>query len=137
MPRRKITNTDFELWDGRRWWIWGEIDGLPAFRYGHAPPGLATRDQLHAMSPKRQLSRGQDPYAVLFWHSTRFGRRTANLYRIDLTRPAFPETPARQRARHRAYLARFQCSRGHRSTHYVHPQHQLCGPCLDEFEEAA
>lgn len=127
--RRKIEN--FELWDQRNVWRWGQIDGLPAFKWGWAPDGLATRDQLHNLTPKRQLSRGQDPYAVLFWHSSRFGHRTANLYRVDQTRPAFPETPARRRARRIAYLAHFQCRTGHRSSHYVHTEHRLCGPCMD------
>lgn len=129
MPRRKIENC--ELWDGRNVWCWGQIDGLPAFKWGWAPDGLATRDQIHRMSPKRQLSRGQDPYAVLFWHSSRFGFRTANLYRVDQTRRAFPETPARRRARRQAYLAHFQCAAGHRSPRYVHPTYRLCDACMD------
>lgn len=133
MGRRRVTDTAFELWDGRHWWKWGEIDGLPAFAYGHAPSGLATRAQLHQQG--RRLARNQDPYAVLFWQSSRFGRRTANLYRADESIPAYPETPARQESRRRAYAARFRCARGHRSDRYVDPETRLCGPCRDVADD--
>jgi hypothetical protein len=51
------------LWDGRL--VYGRtLDGLPAFRYGWGPRGLATRRQLRAMN----LSPGgQEKYAVLYW----------------------------------------------------------------------
>lgn len=118
---RRVTTTDFELWDGRRWWVWGRIDGLPAFEYGHAPTGLATLSQLHQRGLQRR--RGQEPYAVLFW---RGGRRTATLWRVDQAVPLQPFTSRRRAALALAYLARHQCARGHEADHYVDPSSRLC-----------
>lgn len=135
MYRRRITTTDHELWDGRRVWVWGSIDGLPAWPWKQAPAGLATRAQLHEQG--LQLSRHQDPYGVLFWRSRRFGARTANLYRLDQARPRQPFTPARRAALTLAYLARHQCCRGHEAGHYVDPQSRLCRDCREVPEQAA
>lgn len=135
MSRRTITDTAFELWDGRRWWVWGTEDGLPAFTYGNAPSGLATRAQLHEQG--RRLARNQDPYAVLVWRSSRFGKQTANLYRLDESIEAYPETPARKAARRKAYESRFRCARGHRASHYVDPETRLCGQHRDAIGEVA
>lgn len=126
--RRKIT--DVELWDGRTVWSWGTIDGLPAFKWGWAPEGLATRDQLHGMEPQLQLSRNQDPYAVLIWNGP-YGFRTADLYRTDQAAPKQPFTFRRKASLTLAYLAHFWCTSGHEVDRYVHPRHRMCADCLE------
>ncbi|MEU5852514.1 RRQRL motif-containing zinc-binding protein [Saccharopolyspora shandongensis] len=124
------TLTNVELWDGRNVWCHGRIDGLPAFKWGQAPAGLATLAQLHAATPKLQRRRGQDPYAVLFWWSRRFGRRTANLYRVDQAVPAQPMTPRRHEALFKAYLAHFICrSCGQEQAEYLPTTTWMCPAC--------
>lgn len=103
----RITDTSYELWDGRHWLIWGHIDGLPAFAYRHAPDGLATRAQLNRNGRRR--ARGQEPYAVLCWNSARFGFRTANLYRLDQTLPSRRMSPRWRAAITQMYLAHCTC----------------------------
>lgn len=104
---RTTSIQNHELWDGRNVWCWGAIDGLPAFKYGWAPDGMATRNQLQQRRLRR--SRGQDPYGVLFWHSKRFGQRTANLYRLDQAIPSRPMTPRWRASLAMAYLAHCTC----------------------------
>jgi len=60
------------------------------FRYGWAPPGLATVRQLAA---HRHRPGGQDLAGWLVWGPAR-RPRWAYLYRIDLARPKRPLTPA-------------------------------------------
>lgn len=96
-----------ELWDGRHAWCWGYVDGLPAFRWGWAPTGLATRRQLQQRRLRR--SRGQDPYGVLVWNSRRFGSRTADLYRVDQAIPSREMTPRWRASLAMAYLAHCTC----------------------------
>jgi hypothetical protein len=81
---------DLELWDGRNTWCHGYREGLPWWRWRWAPTGLLTKKQLHAAG--RRLARGQDPYGLIVWKR---GRRTAALYRLDLTLPAYRVTPAK------------------------------------------
>lgn len=114
---RTASIQDHELFDGRHVWCWGAIDGLPAFKYGWAPSGLATRRQLQAQRLRR---RGQDPYGVLFWHSRRFGARTAELYRIDQAIPSREMTPRWRAALAMAYLAHCTCRGcGHEHNGYL------------------
>ncbi|MEQ7008489.1 RRQRL motif-containing zinc-binding protein [Actinopolymorpha sp. B17G11] len=107
-----------QLSDGRqapgRW-----ICGLPAFRYGWAPDGLATRRQLRAehLSPG-----GHEPYALLLW---RRDRAFAWLYRLDLAQPARTPTPAQQAALTRAMAARRWCAGCQQhADHCVAPVHR-------------
>src|SRR5690606_4924673 len=80
---------DLELWDGTHTWANGWREGLPFWRWGWAPSGLATRRQVHAAG--RRLARGQDPYGLIVWKR---GTRTAALYRMDLTVAPRTKTPA-------------------------------------------
>ena len=66
---------------------------LPVFRWRQAGPGLATRRQLREMGLRPG---GQEPVARI---ECRGGRRFAWLYRIDLARPKFPMTLAKEAAR--------------------------------------
>lgn len=108
--------TDVELWDGTSTWCWGFIDGLPAFRWGWAPSGVATRRQLHEQG--LQLAPRQDPVAVLTWTS-RFGKRTANLYRIDRAVRLQEFTPRRRASLTLAYLAQHVCRCGREYDYYA------------------
>lgn len=101
------TIEDHALWDGRTVWCWGHIDGLPAFKYGWAPDGLATRSQFQQRRLRR--SRGQDPYAVLFWRSRRFGFNAVDLYRVDQAIPSREMTPRWRASLTMAYLAHCTC----------------------------
>lgn len=109
-----VAVTEIELWDGRVVWSWGSADGLPAFRWGWAPEGLLTLDQLHAADLQR--SRGQDPYAVLVW---RGGRRTASLYRVDQAVQLQEFTPRRRASLTLAYLAQHVCRCGREYDYYA------------------
>lgn len=98
---------DYELWDGSATWCWGTVDGLPAFKYGWAPSGLATRAQLQQRRLRR--SRGQEPYGVVFWRSARFGFRVVDLYRVDQAIPSRPMSPRWRASLSLAYLAHCTC----------------------------
>jgi len=74
---------DLELWDGRNVWCNGYREGLPWWKWRTAPSGLVTLSQLHARRLRRRPR--QDPYGLLVWKR---GRRTAELYRLDLAIPA-------------------------------------------------
>ena len=117
-----------ELWDGRIVWSWGEIDGLPAFRWKWAPTGLATKNQLQSQRLRRSC--GQDPYAVLFWYSRRFGFRTASLYRIDQAIPSREMTPRWRASLTMAYLAHCTCHVcGHEHDRYLPTSAWRCSGC--------
>ncbi|MEQ4207929.1 RRQRL motif-containing zinc-binding protein [Actinopolymorpha sp. B9G3] len=113
-----------QLWDGRqvpgRW-----ISGLPAFRYGWAPDGLATRRQVRA---KRLCPGGHEPYALLVW---RRDRAFAWLYRLDLAQPSRIPTAAQQAALTRAMAARRWCAGCQQhADHCVARSTGLCGDCM-------
>lgn len=109
---------------------------IPAYRWGFAPPELATRAQLRAEGLRPG---GQDPVAELLWRSRRArgGYRRAWLY--DRTRAAAvrPITPARERALARALLARHTCNACQQVFEYCLPTSTggLCPPC--DADEAA
>lgn len=107
MSHPSTTIQQHEMPDGSTAWCWGEIDGLPAFKYGWAPSAIVTRSQLQTRRLRR--SRGQDSYGVLFWHSARFGFRTANLYRVDHAVQSRTMTPRWRASLTMAYLAHCTC----------------------------
>jgi hypothetical protein len=100
---------------------------MPAFQYGSAPDGLATRRQLRAQG---LCSGGHEPYALLVW---RRDRRFAWLYRLDLARPARIPSPAQRAALAQAMAARRWC-RGcqQHADHCVSRSTGLCGDCAYE-----
>ncbi|WP_214369778.1 RRQRL motif-containing zinc-binding protein [Pseudonocardia sp. H11422] len=114
-----------EMWDGR--WVLGRIeDGLPTFRWGWVPEGLATRRQLRALGLRPG---GQDPVAQIKW---RRGRRWAGLYRVDLAMPRRTPTAAQLAAVGAALAARRRCVGCGRDAGYVVPRvERLCGDCMD------
>lgn len=91
-----------ELWDGRRELGWHQ-DGLPTFRFGHAPTGLATRRQLRTAG---LCPGGQDFVAQLVW---RQGRAWAGLFRLDLAQPQRKSSPGQRAAIEKALAARRTC----------------------------
>ncbi|WP_431910059.1 RRQRL motif-containing zinc-binding protein [Amycolatopsis thermoflava] len=119
---------DLELWDGRHTWCHGYREGLPWWRWGWAPAGLRTRRQIHAAG--RRLARGQDPYGLIVWKR---GRRTAALYRLDLTLPAARVTPAKRAAVAAMERARRTCRRCQRQRPYRMPMSTWrCWECMAE-----
>ncbi len=114
MPRRKPLQW-IELWDGRRELGWTE-HGLPTFRFGHAPSGLATRRQLRAAG---LCPGGQDIAGQIVW---RHGKAWAGLYRLDLARPKRIPTVAQRRALVAAMAARRRCVRCGRDAGYCLPR---------------
>lgn len=109
--------SEVELWDGRRVWSWGSVDGLPAWRWGWAPSGVVTRRQLHEQGLQR--ARRQDPVGVLTWFSRRWGPRTANLYRVDQAVAKQPFTSRRRASLTLAYLAQHVCRCGREHDYYA------------------
>lgn len=119
---------DLQLWDGRNVWCHGHREGLPWWRWGWAPDGLHTRRQLHAAG--RRLARGQDPYGLIVWKR---GKRTAALYRLDLTLPAARVTPAKRAAVAAMEQARRTCRRCHEPRPYRMPLSTWrCWECMAE-----
>ncbi len=90
---RPAPRSQVRLWDGRWWPCAGRYAGVPVFRYGWAPSGLATRRQLRAAGLRPA---GQDPTAWLVWGPAN-RPRWAYLYRLDLAAPV-REMSAAQRA---------------------------------------
>jgi hypothetical protein len=76
---------------------------LPVFRWRQAGPGLATRRQLREMGLRPG---GQEPVARI---ECRGGKRFAWLYRIDLAKPKFAMTLAKEAALDKAMAARQTC----------------------------
>lgn len=117
---------NLELWDGRHIWCHGHRECLPCWRWGWAPAGLATRRQIHAVG--RGLGRGQDPYGLIVW---RRGRRTAALYRLNLTLPSRTKTPALRAAVEAMERGRRTCRRCRTVRSYRMPTSTwTCGPCM-------
>ena len=112
-----------QLWDGR--WELGWIDhGLPTFRFGHAPAGLATRRQLRQAG---LCPGGQDIVAQVVWDR---GRQWAGLYRLDLAQPKRVPTVAQRRSLAAAMAARRRCHRCGRDAGRCLPRtSRLCWPC--------
>ena len=79
------------MWDGRWWPCAGRYAGAPVFRYGWAPPGLATYRQLSAQGLRPA---GQDVAGWLVWGPSN-RPRWAYLYRLDLAAPKRPMTPGK------------------------------------------
>lgn len=99
--RRRLR--EVTLWDGRTW-HGCDVDGMVAFGFRAAPPGLATRRQLRATG---LCPGGHDPYALFVWHPSRAGRAGfANLYRVDLARPKRVPSSAQMAALDKALAAR-------------------------------
>lgn len=119
---------DHALWEGRTVWSWGFIDGLPTFKYGWAPTGLLTKNQLQAQRLRRSV--GQYLYGVVFWHSRRFGFSTASLYRIDQAIPSREMTPRWRASLTKAYLAHCTCRRcGREHDYYLPTSAWRCSGC--------
>ncbi|MFI8504521.1 RRQRL motif-containing zinc-binding protein [Streptomyces sp. NPDC085524] len=97
---------------------------LPVFRWRQAGPGLATRRQLREMGLRPG---GQEPVARI---ECRGGRRFAWLYRIDLARPKFPMTLAKEAALDAAMAARQTCGTCRRRYFHCIPLKTL-GSCLE------
>ncbi|MDN5915124.1 MAG: hypothetical protein L0I76_08470 [Pseudonocardia sp.] len=114
-----------QLWDGR--WVFAALeDGLPTFRWGGAPSGVATRRQLRARGLRPG---GQQPVAQIKW---RRGRRWAGLYRLDLAMACRVPSPAQRAALGAALAARRRCRACVRDAGYVVPRSTgLCGDCTD------
>ena len=77
--------------------------GLPAFPFGHAPKGLATRRQLRSAG---LCPGGHRPVAWLEW---RGGQAWAALFRVDRARAKRTPTLAQRRALLAAMAARRTC----------------------------
>ncbi|WP_158842663.1 RRQRL motif-containing zinc-binding protein [Saccharothrix deserti] len=123
MSRRSRVDV-VQLWDGRHVLARHE-DGLPTFRFGAAPRGLATRRQLRAAGLRPG---GHGPVAQIKWKR---GRRWAALYRVDLAAVVRPMTPARWTAHKAMMRARRFCR-----THMAYVDHCVVGPlkqCRDCF----
>jgi hypothetical protein len=124
------------LWDGTHTFCMGRREGLPYWRYHWAPQGLRTRKQLHAAG--RRLGRGQEPYGMIVW---RRGRRTALLYREDLTWPARTKTAALLASVEAMERARRTCKAcGTTYSYRLSTKTRTCGPCMeaaDACDEAA
>ncbi len=101
---------------------------LPVFRWRQAGPGLATRRQLREMGLRPG---GQEPVARI---ECRGGKRFAWLYRIDLAKPKFAMTLAKEAALDKAMAARQTCP-GPCGRRYFHclPLRTL-GSCLECFD---
>jgi hypothetical protein len=102
---------------------------LPVFRWKQAGrTNLATRRQLREMGLRPG---GQEPVARI---ECRGGRRFAWLYRIDLAKPKFPMTLAKEAALDKAMAARQQCPGpcGRRYFHCI-PLKTL-GSCVECFD---
>lgn len=122
-----------ELPDGRR--ELGRVEnGLPTFRFGHAPSGLATRRQLREAG---LCPGGQGIVAQITWKR---GRRWAGLYRVDLAKPKRLASLGQQLAVRKALRARrtcVTCAPGRRLKDYYLPTSQRrCFDCLRAGETA-
>ncbi|MFC7331390.1 RRQRL motif-containing zinc-binding protein [Marinactinospora rubrisoli] len=102
---------------------------IPTYRYGWAPPTLATRRQLRALGLRPG---GQDPVAQLLW---RRGRRRADLYEIAKAAKVRPMTPRRWRAVARALLARHTCRTCGEVFEHCLPRSTgwTCPPCAERI----
>jgi hypothetical protein len=119
------------LWDGRealgRW-----VDGFPAFRFGMAPTGLATRRQLRT---RGLCPGGREPYALLLW---RRDKAWAYLYRLDLAKPKRVPTPAQSAALAKAMTARRVCRACGQDVGYCVPTStRTCWNCSYDSEGEA
>lgn len=122
---------DIELWDGTHTWCHGYREGLPWWRWGGAPRGLCTRSQVHAAG--RRLARGQDPCGLIVW---RRGKRTAVLYRLDLTRPSRRKTPALMAAVEVMERGRRTCRDCGETRDYRMPTStKTCWTCMETTDE--
>jgi len=112
-----------ELPDGRV--ELGFLDhGLPSFRFGQAPAGLATRRQLRE---RGLCPGGQDIVAQLVWDG---GRQWAGLYRLDLARPKRTPSSSQRSALERAMAARRRCRSCGADAGYCLPTStRTCWPC--------
>lgn len=112
------------LWDGRVVsCLW--VRGIPAWRYGWAPSGLATRRQLRAQG---LCPGGHEPFGLLIW---RGGHRWAWLYRVDLAKPKRVPSPAQREALERAMAARRWCPVCRRDVGYcISRAYSMCGDCF-------
>lgn len=130
-----------ELPDGRVELGWLD-HGLPSFRFGQAPSGLATRRQLREQG---LCPGGQDICAQLVWDG---GRQWAGLYRLDLARPKRRPSLPQRSALERAMAARRRCRECGTDAGYCLPRTtRLCWPCEqaaeghelphDQFDESA
>lgn len=122
-----------KLWDDREV-LARSVEGFPAFGFGWAPTGLATRRQLRAQGLCRG---GQEPYALLVW---RRDEAWAYLYRLDLAKPKRVPTPAQSVALGKAMAARRVCSACGQDVGYCVPTStRTCWGCSfnSEVEAAA
>ena len=119
-PRSRV-----RLWDGRWWPCAGRYAGVPVFRYGWAPPGLATVRQLAARGLRPA---GQDVAGWLVWGPAN-RPRWAYLYRVDLAAPKRPLTPAMAAAIGRCNAAQQVCPTCRLDVGYRIPR--SLGECVD------
>jgi ribosomal protein L37AE/L43A len=119
---------DLELWNGIHTWCNGYRDGLPWWRWGNAPTGLCTRTQIHTIG--RRLARNQDLYGLIVWKR---GKRTAGLYRLDLTLPARRKTAALLATVEIMEQARRTCRRCKKKQPYRMPTSTWkCWTCMEK-----
>ncbi|MEU7031437.1 RRQRL motif-containing zinc-binding protein [Streptomyces sp. NPDC046275] len=100
---------------------------LPVYRWRQAGPGLATRRQLRELGLRPG---GSEPVARI---ECRGGKRWAWLYRIDLARPKFPMTLAKEAALDAAMAARQTCGTCRRRYFHCIPLKSL-GSCLECYD---
>ncbi|MFB7852391.1 RRQRL motif-containing zinc-binding protein [Streptomyces sp. NPDC056053] len=100
---------------------------LPVFRWRQAGPKLATRRQLREMGLRPG---GQEPVARI---ECRSGQRFAWLYRIDLAKPKFPMTLAKEAALDKAMAKRQTCGTCRRRYFHCIPLKTL-GSCLECYD---
>ncbi|MFJ5667604.1 RRQRL motif-containing zinc-binding protein [Micromonospora chalcea] len=108
--------------------------GIPTYWWRGAPPGYATRRQLHAAG----LRPGGQPIAAqVLWRGVG-GIRAAYLYRVELARPKRTATPAQRAAIGKALTARRTCPTCRQVRGYYIPRSLgECLACAYPLEDAA
>ncbi|PWV71371.1 hypothetical protein SAMN05421630_11525 [Prauserella marina] len=129
----RVAGDMIQLWDETYWTVDEWVDGLPAWEWGHAPRGLATRSQLRDLPQPKSIG-PQDPYGLLVFRHRKAARRReiAQLYRIDLARDRRAVTPAVLASVEKAMLARRTCRRcGQVQPRCVSTLTRTCWPCME------
>lgn len=128
---RAAARTSTTLWDGREWPCAGRYAGLPVFRWGWAPSGMATVRQL-ATAGLRPA--GQDVAGWLVWRVRPGKRGWAYLYRIDLARPKRIPSAAQLRSIRRCNVVQQWCPTCQTDVGYRIPR--SLGECVECAETA-
>lgn len=126
-PGASTRSNCVRLWDGTWDLTAAVMEGVPAWRWRAAPPGLLTRRQLRAagLAPG-----GHDPVGLVY---CRRGRRRAYLYRRDLAVPKRTPTAAQCAAIEAMQRARRRCPSCGEVQEYVIPW-QVLGECIECYE---